>query len=174
MVLYFPYGCSYTIKSGPKFESSGETLKFYVSFEAYSICNVTIATSGLFDPKTMGVYVSSGAKNPLLERKEWYGIDVWILNMEVPAGKAVTVIFNGQRGTYVPPQLAGYGYLANKLGLELVELLGKNYYNEYDILLAPFFLTAAPLIHIMIMSMMTYGIASLISGGVKRLSVKLW
>ncbi|UXD22913.1 hypothetical protein IPA_09560 [Ignicoccus pacificus DSM 13166] len=175
IVLYFPQNCYYEITSGPKFEtlSSGQ-MRFVVSFHVGSACNVTLSTSGLFDPKGMGVYVSSGARNPILLRKEWYGIDVWILKMYVPQGKDVTVAITGEQTTFEPPRIVGYGYLANKLGLQVLEVLGKYKYNEFDILLLPFFITAVPIIHIIIMSMSTYAIASLISGGVKRLSIKLW
>ncbi len=168
--------CAYQLGT-PKFYTSKDG-ELYFTFDVtsrYKDCDVVVATSGTFDPNTMGFYVSGKAVNPQLNREMWYGIDVWKLSFRVREGDTVEVIINGKKASFQPPNFGnGIGYLANKLGLHILESLGKYEYNQYDLLLVPFFLTAIPMLHIMIIVMTTYGLASALSEGVKKVSLRMW
>jgi len=169
-------GGYYEFMSEPSFHSdSNGRLYFKMGIKALTEVNVTVAVSGVFDPKTLGFYLSSSIKNPKLIRNTWYGINVWLLNFTIPGGKVAEIVISGQEASFVPPETGGsIGYLAAKLGVKFFQDVGNVKYNEYDILMVPFFLTALPLIHMTLISMTTYGLASLISGGVKRLSIRVW
>ncbi|ALU12793.1 hypothetical protein EYM_07610 [Ignicoccus islandicus DSM 13165] len=175
IAIYLP--CSlYYYTSPPKFETSQDGyLIMRFKFVPLENCQgVSIAFSGIFDEKTVGIYLSSNVKNGKLEHELWNGIEVWKVTFDVDKGNEVDIIINGRKKGFTPPSLFELGYLSNKLGLQLLSRVSKQKLSTADILLAPFFLASIPYIHLTTISITIYSLATLLSGGVKRIVVRTW
>ncbi len=174
-IIYIP--CSlYYYTEPPKFETTSDGyLKMYFKFTALDDCrNVTIAFSGIFDERTLGIYLSSNARNPTLQSTIWNGITVWMVRFDVKKGDEVDISISGKKSEFKTPELYELGYLSNKLGLELLERITDQRLTTSDLLLAPFFLASVPYIYITMMMITVYSLATALSGGVKRVIIKTW
>ncbi len=136
---------------------------------------VYVVTTGVIEPSSIRFEVFRRGTIRQTEAKSylWGGVEVWSLTINGDSGAYVKVKISGKHTYFVPPRVGNIGYVevmaAKELSSTTIATSTTN-----PILLFPFLVTVMPFMDLMIVSLGAYGIASLLSGGVRSLVRRVW
>ena len=136
---------------------------------------VYIVTTGVIDPSTIRfeLFRKGVVRRAEARSYTWGGVEVWSLIINGDEGAYVKVKVSGKHTYFVPPRVGNVGYVEVRAAKELSNMAITTSTTN-PLLLFPFLIAIMPLMDLMIVSLGAYGIASLLSGGVRSLVRRVW